>query len=153
MNNSPLFVQHFIGFLFIEEAVQSVGWVPGQVLINRPPPPFQIFREFVKNWMGFCCFVTIKYLPLGFVKSSIGTISPGGVWGGRSPPTCRPPFFLVSGGGGGEWSKKVSSNLLNFAKLVAYGYALIATRGFRACQNSYGFRAIWSEIFCRTKIY
>ena len=28
--------------------------------------------------MGFCCFVTIKYLPLGFVKSSIGTIPPGG---------------------------------------------------------------------------
>ena len=49
MNNSPLFVQHFIGFLFIGEAVQSVGSVPGQVLINRPPPPFQIFREFVKN--------------------------------------------------------------------------------------------------------
>ena len=81
---TPRFVQRFIGFLFIEEAVQSVAWVPGQVLINSPPPTSTIFRELVKNCLGFCCFVTIKDLPLGFfwVKNSIGTISPGGVWGG-----------------------------------------------------------------------
>ena len=89
---TPRFVQRFIGFLFIEEAVQSVAWVPGQVLINCPPPPSTIFRELVKNCLGFCCFVTIKDLPLGFfwVKNSIGTISPGGVWGGGAPLTCRP---------------------------------------------------------------
>ena len=84
MDNSPLFVQHFIGFLFIEEAVQSVAWVPGQVLINCPPPPSQIFRELVKNCMGFCCFVTIKDLPLGFLLSQkfYWHDLPQGVWGG-----------------------------------------------------------------------
>ena len=122
MNNSPLFVQHFIGFLFIEEAVQSVGWVPGQVLINRPPPPFQIFREFVKNWMGFCCFVTIKYLPLGFVKSSIGTISPGGVWGGGAPPNVSTPFLPGYGWSEVKWMwviGKVASMRLKIGQQVA----------------------------------
>ena len=92
---TPRFVQRFIGFLFIEEAVQSVAWVPEQVLINCPAPPYTIFRELVKNCLGFCCFVTIKDLPLGFfwVKNSIGTISPGGVWGGRSPPKVSTPFL------------------------------------------------------------
>ena len=46
MNSSPLFVQHFIGFLFIEEAVQSVAWVPGQVLISVPLPPSKFFGSF-----------------------------------------------------------------------------------------------------------
>ena len=89
---TPRFVQRFIGFLFIEEAVQSVAWVPEQVLINCPAPPYTIFRELVKNCLGFCCFVTIKDLPLGFfwVKNSIGTISPGGVWGAEPPQGVDP---------------------------------------------------------------
>ena len=33
---------------------------------------------------------------------------------------------------------------LKFGQQVAYGYALIASPGFRARQNSYGFRAILS---------
>ena len=36
MNNSPLFVQNFIDFLWIEEAVQSVAWVPGHVRTSTP---------------------------------------------------------------------------------------------------------------------
>ena len=39
-------------------------------------------------------------------------------------------------------NKKVASNLLKIGHRVAYRLALIATRGFRARQNSYGFRAI-----------
>ena len=93
----PRFVQHFIGFLFIEEAVQSVAWVSGKVLINCPPPPFQIFREVVKNCMGFCCFVTIKDLPLGFLLSQqfYWHSPPPGGFGGAEPPNLSTPFFLV----------------------------------------------------------
>ena len=28
-------------------------------------------------------------------KTVIGTIPPGGVWGGGAPPRCRPPSYLV----------------------------------------------------------
>ena len=84
----PRFVQHFTGFLFIEEAVQSVAWVSGKVLINCPPPPLQIFREVVKNCMGFFCFVTIKDLPLGFLLSQkfYWHGPPRGGLGGAEPP-------------------------------------------------------------------
>ena len=64
----------------------------------------------------------------------------------KSPP-CRPPFFLVV-------KKGVvlgPSNQLKIAEHEAYGYPLIATRAFRARQNSYGFRAIWSWNFFSTK--
>ena len=40
--------------------------------------------------------------------------------------------------------KKVTSIWLKIGQRIAYGQGVIATRGFRACQNSYGFRAIWS---------
>ena len=53
------------------------------------------------------------------------------------------PVKLIRGGGGRE---KVSLNWLKFAKQVAYGQAIIATRGFCKCQNSYGFRAIQSWV-------
>ena len=47
-----------------------------------------------------------------------------------------------------EWANhKVASNQLKIGYQVAYGYAVIATWGFRARQNSYGFRAIWSWKF------
>ena len=44
--------------------------------------------------MVFCCFVTIKDLPLGFLWSQIFHWHDRG-WGRGAPPTCRPPFFLV----------------------------------------------------------
>ena len=68
-------------------------------------------------------------------------------------------FFVHVGTGGGaeptqgvdprsswlgrrRWlNKKVTSNPLKIGQRVAYRLALIATQGFRACQNSYGFRA------------
>ena len=59
-----------------------------------------------------------------------------------NPLSCWPPFCLVMNWS--EASQKVASNLLKVAKQVAYGYAIIATRAFRARQNPYGFRATWS---------
>ena len=41
-------------------------------------------------------------------------------------------------------AEKVASILLKIGQQVAYRYALIATRAFRNCQKSYGFKLIWS---------
>ena len=50
------------------------------------------------------------------------------------------PLSAWLGPVGGQ--KKVPSNQLKIMQLVGIGYAQIATRGFCARQNSYGFRAI-----------
>ena len=42
------------------------------------------------------------------------------------------------GKGKGKANQKVASILLKIRERVAYGWALIATRGFRTCQNPYG---------------
>ena len=75
---------------------------------------------------------------------SLARSPPGGFGGAGAPPMCRPPSFLVTGGGGGGGgvSKKVASIWLKIGQRIVYGYALIASPGFRARQNSYGFRAI-----------
>ena len=81
-------------------------------------------------------------------QSFIGTIPPGGVWGGGSPPNVSTPFLPGTTEvnrtepNRSEAIHKVASIWLKIANRVAYGQALIATRGFRARQNSYGFRAI-----------
>ena len=92
-NNSTRFVKNFISFLFFEEIVKNVAWVPGEVWINCPLPSSQFFRQLIKFWMASCCFGTIKDLRRGFLlsKSPICTICPEGGFS----PTCRPPFFLV----------------------------------------------------------
>ena len=64
---------------------------------------------------------------------------------GTPPPQCVDPLpswlgpTAAAAGGG---SKKVASIWLKIGQQVAYGYAIIASPGFRARQNSYGFRAI-----------
>ena len=61
---------------------------------------------------------------------------------------CRPPSFLVQTEPNRtepkrrEAIQKVASIWLKIAEQEAYGLALIATRGFRGRQNSYGFRVI-----------
>ena len=82
----------------------------------------------------------------------IGAIPPGGFGGTGAPPRCRPPSILVRAGGGGL-IQKVASMRLKIWQQVALRYAQIAMRGFCARQNFYGFRAIWSQIFCQDKIY
>ena len=72
------------------------------------------------------------------------------LWGLLFPP-CRPPSFLVRAGGGGGLIQKVASMKLKIWQQVALQYAQIAMRGFRARQNSYGFTAIWSQIFFKEK--
>ena len=75
-------------------------------------------------------------------RSPTGTISPKGGLGGGAPPMSTP---FLPGREVSEWANhKVASNQLKIGYQVAYGYAVIATWGFRARQNSYGFRAIWS---------
>ena len=71
-------------------------------------------------------------------QSAIATILPGGVWGGRSPPKVSTPFLP----GKTEGYRKVASNQQKLGQQTAYGRAVIATRGFRARQKSYGFRAV-----------
>ena len=44
----------------------------------------------------------------------------------------------------GEWWQKVASNQLKIGQRVGIGLAVIAIRASNACQNSYGFGAIWS---------
>ena len=104
--------------------------------------------------MGSCYFGTLTDIPLGFrlSESPIDTIPPGG-FGGAEPPQRVDPLPSWLGRRRRRRSKKVASIWLKIAKQVAIGYAQIAMRRFRACQNSYGFRAIWSQIFFRTKIY
>ena len=95
--NFTRFVEILISFLFIEKVVKNVAWVPGEVWINCPLPSSQNFRQLVKFWMGSCCFGTIKDLRLGFLlsESPIGTICPGGGWGGGGwrPPNVSTPFL------------------------------------------------------------
>ena len=59
------------------------------------------------------------YLVLQF-KNLIGTILPGGVWGGGSPPNVSTPF-LPGCEKKGKWSEKVSSNLLKIRKRFGIG--------------------------------
>ena len=76
--------------------------------------------------------------------------SPRGGLGGRSPPNVDPlPSWL----GVKKVNHKVASTLLKIRQWLAFGVVVIAMRGFGACRNSYGFRAIWSQILFRTKIY
>ena len=53
-------------------------------------------------------------------QSVIGTIPPGGAWGGGSPPMCQPPSFLVKVKRS-EANQKVASIWLKIAEQVAYG--------------------------------
>ena len=53
----------------------------------------------------------------------------------------------------GSEVQKVASMRLKIGQRVGIGLAVIATRASNACQNSYGFGAIWSQIFFRRKIY
>ena len=53
-------------------------------------------------------FYTQKKTQLAFreylavqIKNAIGTILPGGVWGGGNPPNVSTPFLPGRGGGGG----------------------------------------------------
>ena len=79
-NNYTRFVENSISFVFIEEVVKNVAWVPGEVWINCPLPSSQFFRQLIKFWMASCCFGTIKDLRRGFLlsKSPICTICPEG---------------------------------------------------------------------------
>ena len=58
---------------------------------------------------------------------------------GKSRSSYDVPFIAVGGGG---VSKIVASIRLKIGQRVAYRLAVIGTRGFCACQNCYGFRAI-----------
>ena len=60
-------------------------------------------------------------------------------------PPGLPPFFLVVKKKR-EWCQKGCLNQLKIEQWVAYRLIIIATRAFRAPQNSYGFRAIWSWV-------
>ena len=57
-------------------------------------------------------------------------------------PPVSTPFLPGREGRGRGVSQKVASNQLKIGQRVAYRFALIATRGFCARQNSYGFTAI-----------
>ena len=134
-NNYTRFVENSISFVFIEEVVKNVAWVPGEVWINCPLPSSQFFRQLIKFWMASCCFGTIKDLRRGFLlsKSPICTICPEG---GGVPQRVDPLSSWLWKKG--TWSEKVASNLLKIREQEAYRLTLIATRGFRARQNSYG---------------
>ena len=74
-------------------------------------------------------------------QSVIGTIPPGGVGGGGSPPKVSTPFLP---GCEKKWIQKGPSNRLKIEQQVAYGFVLIANQYGSARQNSYGYTAIWS---------
>ena len=95
MNNSPPpFVQHYIGFLFIEEVVKMLLEYLGKFRSTVPPP-----------WLLRACKTLHGVLLFRYVNRHTTRFSsewksyrhdpPGGVWGGGAPPTCRPPSFLV----------------------------------------------------------
>ena len=80
-------------------------------------------------------------------KSNLITLvkAPPGGFGGAEPPQRVDPLPSWLGRRRRRrrrQSEKIASNLLKVAEQLEYGYPVIATRGFRACQNSYGFRAI-----------
>ena len=63
---------------------------------------------------------------------------PGGLGGAVAPQCVDPLFYLVRAVG----RKKVASIWLKIGQRIAYGKALIATRGLNSRRNSYRFRAI-----------
>ena len=70
--------------------------------------------------MGFCCFVTIKDQPLGFLlnQNFYWLDPPLGGLGGRSPPNVSTPF-LPGSEKKGKLLQKVPLNLLKIGQQVA----------------------------------